>query len=95
MERGTGLRRLLDDAHAALETGDAADAERRAKAVSALIRAETELAAYASASAAPEEDEEAIRAEIRRRVARFIAAAEAGAPDDVLERIGRGQPVSE
>jgi hypothetical protein len=91
MDRGTGLRRLLDDAHTALADGDAADAERRAKAVSALIRAESELTAYAAAHAAPEEDEEAIRAEIRSRVARFVAAAQAGAPDDVLDRIGRGE----
>jgi predicted glycoside hydrolase/deacetylase ChbG (UPF0249 family) len=94
MDRGAALRRLLDDAHAALADGDAADAERRAKAVSALIRAEGELTAYVATHAAPEEDEEAIRAEIRNRVARFVEAAGAGAPDEVLERIGRGQTPS-
>jgi hypothetical protein len=90
MDRGAGLRRLLDDAHAALAAGDAPDAERRAKAVSALVRAEGELAAYLTAQAPSlEEDDEALRAEIRSRIARFVAAAQAGHPDAVLERLAR------
>jgi len=52
MDAGTGLRRLLDDAHAALAAGDASDAERRAKAASALLRAERDLAEYVAAQAA-------------------------------------------
>ena len=40
MDVSKGLRALLDEAHGALAGGDAPDAERRAKAVSALVRAE-------------------------------------------------------
>ena len=70
MDRGAGLRRLRDDAHAALAAGDAPDAKRRAKAVSALVRAECELAYVSAQLASAEEDEGAVRAEIRSGIAR-------------------------
>jgi len=90
MDCGTGLRRLLDDAHAALADGDAGMAEQRAKAVSALLRAERDLAEYVAARAASaEDDDEALRAEIRSRIARFVDADRAGAPPEVLERLAR------
>jgi hypothetical protein len=90
MDCGTGLRRLLDDAHAALAGGDAGEAEQRAKAVSALLRAERDLAEYMTAQGpSAEEDDEALRAEIRSRIARFVEAERSGAPPEVLERLAR------
>jgi hypothetical protein len=86
-----GLRRLLDEAHDALAGGEAADAERRAKAVSALVRAERDVADFSVAAAADmEDDEEAMRAELLGRITRLIEAEHAGAPDEVLERIAGG-----
>lgn len=85
------LRALLNDAYALLRRGEAADAERHAKAVSAVIRAERELAELASAQEQDqEEDSEAVRAEIIGRITRLIAAEHAGASDEVLERIAEG-----
>lgn len=87
------LAAALEEAQRELAGGEALEAERRAKAVSALVRAArdaADLQAYARAQA-PEEDEDALRAELRDRLARFIAAADAGAPDEVLERIGAGE----
>jgi hypothetical protein len=91
MNAATGLRGLLDRAHAALADGDAPAAERVARAVSALIRAERELAELEAAArtAAPEEDDEALHAEIRSRIACFVDADRAGAPAEVLERLAR------
>jgi hypothetical protein len=91
MECRTGLRRLLDEAHAALAGGEAADAERRAKAVSALVKAERDVADFLAAETAnADNDEEAQRAELLSRIARLVEADDAGAPDDVLERIASG-----
>lgn len=93
MEMGKGLRALLDEAHGALAGGDAPDAERRAKAVSALVRAERDVADLIAAETAnTETDEEARRAELLSRIARLIEADHAGAPDEVLERIASGAP---
>jgi hypothetical protein len=91
MDAATGLRSLLNQAYAVLAEGDAPAAERVARAVSALIRAERDLAELEAAAraAAPEEDDEALRAEIRSRVARFVDADRAGAPAAVLERLAR------
>lgn len=90
MECGMGLRRLLDEAHAALAGGQPGEAELRAKAVSALLRAERDLAEYtASHAMSAEDDDEAVRAEIRGRIARFVDAERAGAPAEVLERLAR------
>lgn len=87
------LRAWLAWSHDAMREGDAAEGERRAKAVSALVRAEREVAEFASVLAAQsqENNEEALRAELRSRLRRFVDAAHAGAPDDVLKRIGTGE----
>jgi hypothetical protein len=91
MDRGTALRRLLDDAHEALAGGDAADAERRAKALSALVRAERDVAEFvASQPSETEENAEAQRAELLGRITRLVEADRAGVPDEVLERIASG-----
>lgn len=82
------FRALLDMACQELAGGDAAGAERRARAVSAIVRAEQDVAAFiAAATQAPEEDAETIRAELRRRFRRLVEADRAGAPDDVLVRL--------
>jgi hypothetical protein len=86
------LTAMLDDAASALKLGDAAEGERRAKAISALVRAQREVAEYVAAerARAPEEDEQALRAELRRRLALYVDADRAGAPPDVLKQIGTG-----
>ncbi len=91
MECKTGLRRSLEAAHQALAGGDAAEGERRAKAVSALVRAERGVGEFLAAEAANcEDDAEAERAELLGRITRLIEAEHAGAPDEVLERIASG-----
>ena len=86
------LRALLDGAYHTMGT-DAGEAERWAKAVSALVRAERDVAEFiAAAPRSPDEDAEAIRAELRSRFRRFIEAEQAGVPDAVLERIAAGAP---
>ena len=89
MRTGEALRTLLDDAHEALKGGDAVDAERRAKAVSAILRAERDVAEFLveQSAADPEEDEEALRAELRGRLRRLADGIRAGATDEDLERI--------
>lgn len=88
-QAAASLRAMLADAEAALRSGDTQEGERRAKAVSALVRAVrdvAELEAFARLQP-PEEDEESIRAEIRGRIARLVAADRAGAPVAELEQI--------
>jgi hypothetical protein len=43
MDAAAALRRYLEDAHAALARGEAADAERQSKAISARVWALTDL----------------------------------------------------
>lgn len=83
------FRKMLDGAQTALLDGDAADSERRAKAISALVRAERDVAEFLNDqhAASLNDDEDACRAELLRRLALFDRAAKAGAPDDVLARI--------
>lgn len=66
-------------------------AERLAKAVTALARAARDVSEVEALARdqAPEEDEEALCAEIRSRIARFVGAAQAGDPDETLERLAR------
>lgn len=86
------LRRLLDGAYRSMEQ-DAGEAERTAKAVTALIRAERDLAEFiAAAPQSPECDADAIRAELRSRFRRLVEAERAGAPAAELERIATGPP---
>jgi hypothetical protein len=83
------IAEALDQAGAGLTAFTALDAARLGKAASALIRAKRELAQFMveTAVSASEEDEEALRAELRRRIARFVEADLSGAPPEVLERI--------
>ncbi len=83
------LRRIIDAALGQLVAGEAAEAERSAKAVSALVRAERELAELEAADAAPtdDEDNEAASAELRRRLARYVESLRAGSVPEMLERI--------
>lgn len=83
------LRKAFEAAETALADGDVEIAERTAKAVAAMVRAARDLSEFETiARAQPqEEDEEAMRAELRRRVAQLVDAVEADAPDEVLERI--------
>jgi hypothetical protein len=89
---GARLRSMLDETASILNAGEAVEAERRAKAVVALVRAERDVAEFLAdeRATAPEQDEEQLRAELRHRIGRYVAAAAAGAPLDVLERIGSG-----
>jgi hypothetical protein len=87
------LRERLNEAHLALAQGDPEDAERRAKALTAIVRAERQVAEYlATCNAMQEQDEEAARAELIGRIRRLVEADHAGAPDEVLERIAAGLP---
>ena len=91
IETAQKLRTLLGDAERALAAGETVEAERQAKAVSAVVRAArdvAELEAFARAEA-PEENDEDVRAEIRRRIARFIDADRAGHPAEELDRLAR------
>ena len=70
--------------------------ERRAKAVSALVRAHrdvSELGAIESAKA-PKEDEEELRAELRRRLARYADAVRAGELGGASVQVGTGASAS-
>lgn len=85
------LRAQLAEAERTLAVGDTVEAERQAKAVSALVRATrdvAELEAEATAQNADEDDEE-LRAEIRRRLDRFIESARAGDSDERLGQLAR------
>lgn len=82
------IERGLTAAGDAMRTGEMLEAERTAKAVSALIKAAREAGEVAAALVAPpEEDVEELRAELRRRLALYVEADLADAPPDVLERI--------
>lgn len=89
MDMPSQLRALLEEAQLKLSDGDAADAERRAKAVSAIVRADRDVAELSAAQStlSAEDDEEAMCAELRRRLALFVEADLADAPPEVLERI--------
>lgn len=83
------LRATLAEAEAALTAGDTLQAERQAKAVIALVRAARDVAELEAfgRDQPPEQDEEALRAELRRRVARFVEAARDGEADETLDAI--------
>jgi hypothetical protein len=89
VSNAAAFRAFLDQAHSALNGGDAQDAERRAKAISALVRAERDAAEYLSERRAANEqnDEDSIRAELQRRLALFADADRAGYPPEALARI--------
>lgn len=76
-------------ASASLACGEIQEAERAAKAVSALVKAARDAAEVAAMAQtdSPEEDVEELRAELRRRIALYVEADLADAPPEVLERI--------
>ncbi len=87
-DTAAALRRQLGEALRMLGAGDASEAERQAKAVSAMVKAEREVAELEAAFAIQVEDDvEARRAELRRRFLAFVEADVAGAVPEVLERI--------
>lgn len=83
------FRVMLKEARAALSNGDAVKCESHAKAVLAIVRAEREVAAFLSElrTASQENDDEACRAELLRRLNLYADADRAGAPPEVLARI--------
>lgn len=83
------FRAMLDEARAALNDGDAIQSESRAKAVSAIVKAERDVAAFLSEqrAASQDNDDEASRAELLRRLNLYAEADRAGAPPEVLARI--------
>ena len=81
------LQKSLTEASQALTGGDAADAERRAKAITALVRAERDVAEFATASSGAEIDDEELSSELLRRLVRYAEADRQDAPPEVLERI--------
>lgn len=74
----------LKQASRASKQGDLAAAERWSKAAERMTQAAERLAAIPPP---PDTDEEARRAELRRRIAMFVEAANAGASDEELDRI--------
>jgi hypothetical protein len=90
-EQATALRAILDAAPGKILNGDAVAAERDMKAVLALIRAEGAVTAFLmeAHAAAMENDEDALRAELARRLALYAEADRSGAPAEVLDRIAR------
>ena len=81
------LQKSLAEAGAVLTGGDAADAERRAKAITALVRAERDVAELATAATGSESDDENLCDELLRRLVRYAEADRQDAPPEVLERI--------
>jgi uncharacterized membrane protein len=83
----TAMRKSLSEASQALTGGDAADAERRAKAITALVRAERDVAEFAAAATSLENDDEELCTELLRRLVLYAEADRQDAPPEVLERI--------
>lgn len=92
MSSAQALRALLDEAYAAMRDGEAAEAERRARAVSALIRAEKELAELSAAQEQEPEDNAGARAQLLSWITGLVAAHRAGASDEELERLASEPP---
>lgn len=78
----------LKQARRAAKQGDAAAAERWSKTAERMVAAAERLAKLPAPQ--PEhEEEEALRAELRRRLALYVNAVQAGADDDELDEITR------
>lgn len=88
-EAVAALKQNLAEAEALLRNGETQEAERCAKAISALVKAARDVADLEALARAqpPEEDEDALREEIMGRLRRLAAAMDSGAPDDVLAAI--------
>jgi hypothetical protein len=80
------LQKSLVEAGQVLTNGEAVEAERRAKAITALVRAERDVAEFATIASVADDDEE-FCADLRRRLVAYAQADLADAPPDVLERI--------
>lgn len=89
MTAATTFRAFLEGAHGALNSGDAQDGDRRAKAISAIVRAERDVAEYLSElrSATENDNHDALRAELQRRLALFADADRRGCPPETLAQI--------
>ena len=83
------FRTYLDQAHAILQGSEAQDSERLAKAISALVRAERDVAEFLTEQRAAHEsdDEDALRAELYRRLSLFVVASEQGCSPEELAQI--------
>ncbi len=91
MSTAAAFRSYLDAAHKALNGGEAVDCERLAKAISVLVRAERDVAEYLTELQTADEryDEDALRAELLRRLRLFAEAAASGSSDGELAAIAR------
>lgn len=89
MNTAAAFRAYLDAAHAALNGGEAVDCERLAKAIVGLVRAERDVAEFLSECRTADEndDEDAICAELERRLDLFAGAVEAEHSDEALAQI--------
>ncbi|MBN8606798.1 MAG: hypothetical protein J0L81_07760 [Caulobacterales bacterium] len=91
MAEADALRARLAEAHQALAEGSAADAERRARALREIMRAERELTEFLLFQEANNSDRsaDAVRDDVLGRIARLIAA-----PDELsdaeFDRIAMG-----
>jgi len=91
-DKAAALRALLNRAEDPMN--EFVEMERGGKAVSALVRAEQELAALEALTAAhaATTNEEHIRAELRRRIAAYANALGLGASAETLDAIAMGAP---
>ncbi len=91
MADADALRARLAEAHQALAEGDAADAERRAKALRELMRTERELTEFLLFREANNSDRnaEAVRDDVLGRITRLIAAPDEFS-DAEFDRIAMG-----
>jgi hypothetical protein len=83
----SALEQALVSAQGALRAGEAAEAERSAKAISALAKAIRDVKELSATTGEAEDNVDELRAELRRRLDCFVAEAVAGAPTEVLARI--------
>jgi len=78
----------LKQAQAAARKGDAAGADRWSKTAERMAMTAERLAKLPE-PVREDEDQEALRAELRRRLACYVRAIEAGADDEALHEITR------
>lgn len=81
------LQKSLIEAGQALSNGETAEAERRAKAISTLVRAERDVVEFAAMKSATDNDDDKLCDELLGRLIQYAEADRQGAPLEVLERI--------
>jgi N-acetylglutamate synthase-like GNAT family acetyltransferase len=86
-EAVAALQKSLAEASQALADGEAAEAERRARAITALVRAKRDAAEFAAVASADENDDDQLCEDLLRRLVRYAEADRECAPPEVLERI--------